>query len=432
MRARFPSLSEIAMSLQGPILVVADRPVPRLLDSLMAAGAFPVVDIRTAEIAAAIATIEPAAVIVAECSAAALALVEPLECLLDGRGPYTPIVARASDAPLGRIGTTLPVAPDAPEARLIARLRGALRVRTLHASVLRRIAALELQAAPVALTQKDPLEDASVLVAGRGRSYPALVVAVGERTGLIGALSLETALELLRTRDVDGLVIGEGFNRSSVARFINELGSHRGFRDLPIGVVEAIAESDQAERLPNLTHGLGQPAMVIEQLMPLVRLHAFATGLRRVMDSLDAKGTTDPETGLRRRDVFVRDLGRAVNDAEALGTALSLARFSLDGPPDRRARLDAARLVVRLIREADFGCRDLDDSILVTFVDTDLRAAHVVARRIASVLKHTMLTAGRDRRKLDPAVTLVAFRSRDTAATLLDRAAGRAIASAPC
>jgi GGDEF domain-containing protein len=414
------------MSLQGPILVAADRPVPRLLDNLAAAGAFPIIDIGTTEIATAVASIEPAAVIIAEPSAAALALAEPLECLLKGRGPYTPVVARAAGPPRGRFGTTLPVAADASEAQLIARLRGALRVRTLHASVLRRIASLEPHAMAPAVTERDPLDDASVLVAGRGRSYPALVVAIGERTGLIGALSLESAFELLRTRDVDGLVIGEGFNRSTVERFINELGSLRRFRDLPIGVVEAVVGSDQAERLPNLSHGLGEPAAVVEQLMPLVRLHAFATGLRRVMDSLDAKGAIDPETGLRPRDVFARDLERAVGDAETRGMAFSLARFALEGPPDRRARLDAARLVARLIRNADFGCRDLDGAILVVFADTDLRTAHVVARRIASVLKHTTLRVGHDRRRLDPAVTLVAFRSRDTAATLLDRASGRA------
>ena len=426
-----PEPSGNVMSLQGPILVVADKPVPRLLDTLVAAGAFPIVQIKTTEIASAVASIEPAAVIVAEPSAAVPAPADVLERLLGRQDPYTPVIVRTA-GPLGRIGTVLPVEAEVTEARLIARLRGALRVRTLHASVLRRIGAPEQCGGAATIPEWDPLEDASVLVAGRGRSYPALVASIGEPTGLIGALSLESAFGLLQTRDVDGLVIGGGFNRRSVEQFISELASDRRFRDLPIGVVEAVAGADQAERLPNLSYGLGQPAVMFKQLMPLVRLHAFAARLRRIMDSLDTKGAIDPETGLRRRDVFARDLGLAIRDAETQGAALSLARFSLDGPPDQLARLDAARLVARLIREADFGCRDPDDSILVAFTDTDLRAAHVVARRIASMLKHTTLTAGRDRRRLDPGVTLVALKSRDTAATLLARACGRDLVMATC
>ena len=61
---------------------------------------------------------------------------------------------------------------------------------------------------------------------------------------------------------------------------------------------------------------------------------------------------------------------------------------------DRRISLDAARLLSRLMRQVDFACREADNSIFAVFTETDLRAAHVVARRIASMLKHTMLDAG--------------------------------------
>ena len=70
----------------------------------------------------------------------------------------------------------------AAPARLVARLTAALRVRTLHATVLRRASArVTLRTGADAET--------TVLVAGRGGSYPALTMAVGERAGLIGALN---------------------------------------------------------------------------------------------------------------------------------------------------------------------------------------------------------------------------------------------------
>src|SRR4029453_4914416 len=68
-----------------------------------------------------------------------------------------------------------------------------------------------------------------------------------------------------------------------------------------------------------------------------------------------------------------------------------VARFSFEGVRKRPAHVDAARLFSRLVRNIDFACREQDGSILAAFTETDLRSAHVVARRTASVLRHTLL-----------------------------------------
>ncbi len=60
------------------------------------------------------------------------------------------------------------------------------------------------------------LDSATVLCVGRGRFYPALAVAVGERVGLIGAMSVETAARFLNSRDIEGIVIGDGFGPAGV------------------------------------------------------------------------------------------------------------------------------------------------------------------------------------------------------------------------
>jgi PleD family two-component response regulator len=97
---------------------------------------------------------------------------------------------------------------------------------------------------------------------------------------------------------------------------------------------------------------------------------------------------------------------------------------------DRRTSLDAARLVSRLVRSADFACRQNDGSILFVFADTDLRSAHVAARRLASVLKHTMLRPDREQPHISPMVTLAALKSTDSALTLLERVTPRPVAAA--
>jgi hypothetical protein len=132
---------------------------------------------------------------------------------------------------------------------------------------------------------------------------------------------------------------------------------------------------------------------------------------------------------LLRSEVFIRDLERAIEDARTRGTGLSIARFAFEAGMGPRAERDAARLISRLVRNVDFGCRDDDGSVLIAFTETDLRHAHVVARRIASVLKHTMLTPGQDRQPAAPAVTLATRKSADSVASLLARVTAPAIAA---
>ena len=138
----------------------------------------------------------------------------------------------------------------------------------------------------------------------------------------------------------------------------------------------------------------------------------------------------DPQTGLFTVTAFLHDLNRAVDDAKSRGNTMTLARFSFPPAIDRRANMDAARLVSRLVRSADFACRANDGSILLAFSETALRSAHVVARRLASVLKHTMLRADRERPDVSPAVTLATLKPNDSLHTLMARVAPRPVASA--
>jgi hypothetical protein len=135
----------------------------------------------------------------------------------------------------------------------------------------------------------------------------------------------------------------------------------------------------------------------------------------------------DPDTGLLIQGAFWRDLNRAVDDAEKRGVGLSIARFSFDNT-DRRVSLDAARLVGRMMRQVDFACREADHSIFAVFTETDLRAAHVVARRIASVLKNTMLAPDSKKKGVETAVTLATLKPTDNVDSLIARVVGEVAA----
>ena len=138
----------------------------------------------------------------------------------------------------------------------------------------------------------------------------------------------------------------------------------------------------------------------------------------------------DPESGLLTRDSFWRDLNEVMVEACDRSLPLSVARFTFNSAADKRASLDAARLMTRLIRNIDFAMRDEVGAILVAFTQTDLRSAHVIARRIAGTLKNTMLTPQRTGETLTANVTLAALKASDTLDTLIGRLVGSRMVAA--
>ncbi len=419
------------MSLQGPIIVVADTPAPDLTEALRAAGAFPIVEAKWPDAPTAFVAVKPAAVVIAEPGAPkseSSARMLSLQ-IATAAGPIVPAVALAHGEIDAAIPVALPADASLPVERLIARLRSAMRVRALHATVLRRIETFGAQGGTLpALPLGDALADATVLIAGRGPLYPALSVAIGERVKMVGGLSVETAAKHLSARDIDGIVVGDGFSPRMVEAFLTLLAQDTRFRDIPVAVIGE-APPDFADSLPNIDHVDAEPARIVARMIPLVRMHAFEARLKRMLKSLDAEGIFDPDTGLLTRDAFWHELTKAIAEASERGLALSIARFSFEGPLDARARLDGARLMTRLVRNIDFATADDDGAILIVFTQTDLRSAHVVARRIAGALR-AMLTPARPHGEVAANVTLATFKSGDTLDSLLLRVMGGQVVAA--
>jgi GGDEF domain-containing protein len=414
------------MSLQGPMILVADSPAADLVDALVAAGAFPVIETKWADAPAAFASVRPTAVVIDEPGtpqneSAARKLSKQIAAANE---PIVPVVARVSGDQEAALPGALAADAALPVERLIARLQSAMRVRALHATVLRRIETFashdgRLPSLPVG----DALDDATVLIAGRGRLYPKLSVAMGERVKMLGALSVESAAKHLNARDVDGIVLGDGFSPRMVQAFLTVIAQDNRFRDIPVAVIgEAVPEF--IKELPNIDHVDGDPARLVTRMVPLVRMHAFEARLKRMLKSLDADGMFDPETGLHTRDMFWHELGKAAAEAAERSMALSLARLSFDGSLDPRAGKDSARLLPRLIRNIDFACRDCDGALLIAFTQTNLRSAHVIARRIASALKNALLAPSSPDAKVAANLTLATLKAGDTLDSLVTRVMG--------
>lgn len=412
------------MPLPGPILIISERSDRRLAGALAAGGASSLVESSPAEGAAAVARVSPVAILLAGPDPEPRLAAELTAAIDALPAPFVPVMMRVKAGAATGLDA-LPIDFDAPGPQIVARLAAMLRVRTLHGAVLKRLAAMQKAGAGVpAIADGDPLDDATVLVMGRGRHYPALAATAGERTGVIGTLSPESAARHLNLRDVDGVIIGDGFGPSTLEVFLTALAEDSRFGDLPVGVVPDLPAGVDRARLSGLEPVRGTPREIVSRLTPLVRVHAFAARLRRHQASLDARGLIDPETGLFSAQGFDYGLPQMIADCRRRGAAMSVARFELPGMLPGRLQVDAARLVGRLIRRGDFAACDAGGAVTVVMADAALHQCHVAARRIASVIRSTLTCEHDGGAPLEPTVTIAALRQTDSPHSLLLRVSG--------
>ncbi|MGB8402047.1 GGDEF domain-containing protein [Bradyrhizobium sp.] len=398
------------MSQQGPILVVSTARRPSFALALDEARLFPVIESEWADAPRAIEQVQPAAVLAAM-SEVDQARFAALAKLVAARQPYLPLIS--VDPLIALPDNAIPFFQTRGRAdRLLARLNSALRIRSLHATVMRRL----VLAKPIGLSDIETARDATVLLIGRGGTYPTLSVSLGERTGMVGALSIEAAARHLNTRDIDGIVLSEGFSPRVIDAFLTVLSEDARFRNLPVVVTSG--NLAPTHDLPNLEIIPGDPAQVVATALPLIRQHAFEAHLSRALHALDAEGLIDARTGLLTKAAFDRDFATAVYHTAERGGGLSVARFVFD-PVHPRARFDGARIISRLMRQMDFGVVQLDGSVMVVFAETDLKTAHMIARRLSSVMRHT--SHGKRDARSEPAVTLATLMPNDSARSLLAR-----------
>ncbi|MGJ4893921.1 MULTISPECIES: GGDEF domain-containing protein [unclassified Bradyrhizobium] len=405
------------MSPQGPLLIVSSSTRPSLSAALAVAQILPSVETRWADAISMMSKVQPAAVVAVVEDADATELAA-FSRHVGARKPYVPLIAIA---PGGAVlpDHAIPLHGSDNHERLLARLRAALRVRTLHTTVLRRLN--EKKAPDATLPETDPLDDATVLLLGRGSSLPGLSVALGERMAVVGALSIEAAAKHLSSRDIDGIVLGEGFSPRVVDAFLAVLAEDTRFRNL--AVVVTANQPAPLQELANLEIIAGAPAHIAASALPLIRQHAFEARLNRTLRAIEAGGMLDPQTGLLTRNAFARDFATAVSQTQKSGGSLAVARFAFD-PVNPRAQYDGARIISRLMRRMDFGTHEDNGSVVVVFAETDLRSAHAIARRLSSVMRQT--SHGKRDTRTEPSVTVAALQPGDTARTLLARVYGEA------
>jgi hypothetical protein len=266
------------------------------------------------------------------------------QCIETRGGQIMPLIALVEKDDVPALPGALPIALDDSTERLVARLRSALRIRTMHATVLRRARAAEPNkqiALPASL-----LADATVLCGPR-RIVSALSVAIGERTGLIGAFSIETAARCLNARDIDRVVIGDGLGARAIALALTVLAED------PVSAISRwVCSTTAAARDERLPPG------------PRASRSSAAGGARfgvRPAASLRGPSQADAKSLERRRDrsqppgCWRRTRSGVISIAQSRKPPRPAVPCRSHGSRSkgidgRRANVDAARLLTRLMQ----------------------------------------------------------------------------------
>jgi hypothetical protein len=108
------------MSLQGPLIVVAERPAPELVQALSLAGAFPIIETTWADAPTAFISAKPAAIIIAEPGAPSSESAARMLCLqaATASGPIVPIIARVDAEADAAVPIALPNDASLPVAAI--------------------------------------------------------------------------------------------------------------------------------------------------------------------------------------------------------------------------------------------------------------------------------------------------------------------------
>src|SRR5262249_15323226 len=86
----------------------------------------------------------------------------------------------------------------------------------------------------------------------------------------------------LNVRDIDGIVVGDGFSPRMVEAFLTVLAQDPRFRDIPVAVIGEVPP-DFADALPNMDQVTADPRRLVARMIPLVRKRGFEGRLKRML-----------------------------------------------------------------------------------------------------------------------------------------------------
>ena len=287
-----------------------------------------------------------------------------------------------------------------------ARIGSLTRLATMRAEIYRRLDTAQRYG----LSQPDlelgaAISDAHILVVGAGIRYFTIERSLSKRATLVGAFTIETALDYLERRPFDAVVLNLPLDDAT--DFVEMLRRNPAFFALPVVVLTG--ETDP--RMVESVHEAGADDVVFADESEKVfadRVEAAMTE-HRLRETLKAayararhQATNDALTGLYSRGFLMDHLGLLVGDTRDTGERLTLVGLRMMDLAEINAEWGWAggdhlirqvgSLIGRLVRGEDLAARAGGDRFALVLPSTDGEDAARVAHRITGVIETTAFT----------------------------------------
>lgn len=287
-----------------------------------------------------------------------------------------------------------------------ARIGSLTRLAVMRAEIYRRLDTatrfgLSRPEADIAGPQDTP-QDAHVLVVGAGIRYFTIERALAKRATLIGAFTIDTALDYLERRPFDAIVVN--LPLEDAIDFIEVLRRNPDWYALPTLVLTGEADP----RLIEGVHAAGATDLIFadesdrvlcERVVAAMNEHRLRQTLKAAYGKTLAQATNDSLTGLYSRGFLMDHLVALIDDARDDESSLTLVGLRVVELAELNAEWGWAggdrilrqigHMIARLVRGEDLAARAGGDRFALALPATDAGDSTAVAERIAGIVETT-------------------------------------------
>lgn len=319
-----------------------------------------------------------------------------------------PVIAVEDDGPSGERPFGVSDVLRAPWSigHVTARIGSLTRLAVMRAEIWRRLDTasrfgLSRPEADLVGPQDTP-QDAHVLVVGAGIRYFTIERSLAKRATLIGAFTIDTALDYLERRPFDAIVVNMPLE--DAIDFLEVLRRNPDWFALPALVLTGEADP----RLIEGAHAAGATDLIFadendrvlcERVVAAMTEHRLRLTLKAAYGKTLAQATNDSLTGLYSRGFLMDHLAALIDDARDDDVALTLVGLRVVELVDLNAEWGWAggdrilrqigHMIARLVRGEDLAARAGGDRFALALPATDVEDATAVAERIAGIIETT-------------------------------------------
>ena len=331
-------------------------------------------------------------------------------------------------------------APVSP-AQVSGRINSLVRLSTMHEELVRRLntSAKYGVDAPADVAPPRIVSDASVLVVGATRDFPAIEEALAKDATLVGALTATTALDYMMRRDFDAIIVDLNGTPEPFLEMARSARMNSQLYNTPIVMLAAPDDiGNPARAFENgYTDVLGKPIDQHElhgRVMSLVRELRFRDSLRHIYSQARHMATSDGLTGLYSKGFLLEHLRAVLNDSSRWNEAVSLAFFEIVNMPainDQHGYVIGDRIIRQvgemmgmLVRGEDLTARYSGPRFVVVLPDTAPEYADVAVRRIIGVVNYTEFSVAgiNEPMHIELANGVTGYQAGDTPESIIGRA----------